>query len=81
MMATDLKPSAQRVLAYMINNGSITVREGQIHLRTTEVRSRVSELKKAGFPITEKWESYTTDEGDVVRYKRFYLEDGYAGIV
>ncbi len=81
MMATDLKPSAQRVLAYMINNGSITVREGQIHLRTTEVRSRVSELKKAGFPITEKWEIHKNEDGSTGRHKRFYLEDGYAGIV
>ena len=80
-MEKKLKPTAEKVLAYMINNGSITVREGQIHLRTTEVRSRVSELKKAGFPITEKWETYTTEDGGVVRYKRFYLEDGYAGIV
>ena len=81
MMPTDLKPSAQRVLAYMINNGSITVREGQIHLRTTEVRSRVSELKKAGFPITEKWESAKMEDGTIFRFKRYYLEDGYAGIV
>lgn len=80
-MGKKLKPTAQRVLAYMINNGSITVREGQIHLHTTEVRSRISEIEKAGFPITRKWESTKLEDGTSYRYIRYFLEDGYAGII
>jgi hypothetical protein len=79
-MQKKLKPTAEKVLAYMILHGSITVREGQLHLHTTEVRSRVSELKKAGFPITEKWESATMEDGTVYRYKRYSLNGGSGGI-
>lgn len=80
-MGKKLKPTAQRVLAYMINHGSITVREGQIHLHTTEVRSRISELKKVGYPITEKWESAMLEDGTMFRFKRYYLEDAYESLV
>ena len=81
MMPTDLKPSAQRVLAYMINNGSITGTDAIMRLHTTELRSRISELKKVGYPISYKWEPHKNEDGTCGRHKRYFLEDGYAGIV
>ena len=74
MMAKDLKPSAQGVLAYIINNGSITGQDAIQHLHTTELRSRISEIRRAGFPIVSEYETAKRADGEAVRYKRYRLE-------
>ena len=73
MMPTDLKPSAQRVLAYMINNGSITGHQAIDELGQTELRSRISELMRAGFPIKKEWESSSNKFGERVTFVRYSL--------
>lgn len=80
-MGKKLKPTAEKVLAYMINNGSITGTDALYRLHMTELRSRISELKKAGFPISDKWEPHKNEDGTSGKHKRYYLEDGYAGII
>jgi len=80
-MEKKLKPTAEKVLAYMINHGSITGTEAILRLHMTELRSRISELKNAGFPIEYKWEPHKNEDGTSGRHKRYFLEDGYAGIV
>ena len=72
-MAT-LKPSAQSVLAYMIDYGSITVRQAVDDLGTTELRSRISEIKRAGYAVSSDYEDGKNRFGDPVRYKRYRLE-------
>ena len=68
-----IKPGARNVLE-LLHSGGITVREAQEALGMTEVRSRISELVKAGVPIVKKWESGVNKFGDPVRYVRYYLE-------
>jgi len=74
MMATDLKPSAQRVLAYIINHGSITGQQAISELGTTELRSRISEITRAGFPIKREWQTYKNKFGETTRFVRYSLE-------
>lgn len=73
MMPTDLKPSAQRVLAYMISNGSITGQQAISDLGMTELRSRISEIMRAGFPIRKEWENAKNKFGETVSFVRYSL--------
>lgn len=73
MMATDLKPSAQRVLAYLINCGSITTKQAADELGMTELRSRISEITRAGFPIRKEWETAKNKFGETVSFVRYSL--------
>lgn len=73
MMPTDLKPSARRVLAYMMINGSITGHQAISDLGMTELRSRISELSRAGFPIRKEWENSRNKFGETVSFVRYSL--------
>jgi len=75
MMATDLKPSAQRVLAYLINHGSITTKQAADELGMTELRSRISEISRAGFPIKKEWQNSKNKFGETVSFVRYSLEE------
>ena len=82
MMPTDLKPSAQRVLQYMIDYGSITGHQAINDLGMTELRSRISEISRAGFPIRKEWETSKNKFGETVSFVRYSLiteeDDGTA---
>lgn len=73
MMPTDLKPSAQRVLQYMIDFGSITGHQAIADLGMTELRSRISEIMRAGFPIKKEWQNSTNKFGERISYVRYSL--------
>lgn len=68
-----LKPAALNVLGYMIIHGSITGQDAIRDLHMTELRSRVSELRRAGIPVVGVYETAKTDTG-TVRFKRYRLE-------
>lgn len=74
MMPTDLKPSAQRVLAYMTEHGSITGQQAIAELGMTELRSRISELSRAGFQIRKEWQNSKNKFGETVSFVRYSLE-------
>lgn len=74
MMATDLKPSAQRVLQYMMDFGSITGQQAINDLGMTELRSRISEITRAGFPIRKEWQNSKNKFGENVSFVRYSLE-------
>lgn len=82
MMPTDLKPSAKRVLQYMIDFGSITGHQAITDLGMTELRSRISEIMRAGFPIRKEWENAKNKFGETVSFVRYSLiteeDDGTA---
>lgn len=73
-MKGKLKPTAQKVLAYMMWNGSITGREAQEEIGTTELRSRISEIKRAGYNVKSCFIEGTNKYGEPVRYKKYWLE-------
>jgi len=80
MIPTDLKPSAQRVLQYMIDYGSITGQQAINDLGMTELRSRISEITRAGFPIRKEWQNTRNKFGERISFVRYSLEvdDGTA---
>ena len=78
MMATDLKPSAQRVLAFLMEHGSITTQQASRELGMTELRSRISEIVRAGFPIRKEWENSKNKFGEKVVFIRYSLAKGDA---
>ena len=73
MIPTDLKPSAQRVLDYMIDHGSITGRQAIAELGQTELRSRISELSRAGYNIRKEWQTSCNKFGEKVTHVRYSL--------
>ena len=75
MIPTDLKPSAQRVLQYMIDYGSITGQQAINDLGMTELRSRISEITRAGFPIRKEWQNTRNKFGERISFVRYSLED------
>lgn len=68
-----LKPSARRILAYLREHGSITGHDAVVFCATTDHRARISDLRKAGIPITSAWETSDNAFGERVRYKRYFL--------
>lgn len=74
MEEIKLKQSALNVLGYIINHGSITGQEAIRELHMTELRSRISELKRAGYPIADVWEQHKNTDGTKGRHKRYRLE-------
>ena len=73
-MEKKLKPCTAEVLGFIIYNGSITGQDAIRALHMTELRSRISELKKAGYPIVGQYETKKNEDGTMTRYKRYRLE-------
>ena len=57
-----------KVLQYILRNGSITSLECAIYLRIMDLQGVVRDLKKAGYNITDVWE-----KSDNATYKRYFL--------
>lgn len=67
-MSSNSKPTqAERVLAYIERFGSITQYEALQDLGVMRLASRISELKKNGYPI----------KGEIVAVKNRFEEDCY----
>ena len=73
MNEPTLKPSARRVLDYLLARGSITGHEALVFCGTMDLRARISDLRKAGVPIRDEWEESGNQFGELVRYKRYWL--------
>lgn len=65
----------QRVLNYMHNFGSITQLEAGEYLGILRLASRISELKKMGFPVKSKRVTVINRFGEKCRVARYYLEE------
>lgn len=72
---TKLKPTAQNALDYMMEHGSVTVGEMLTAFGTTELRSRISEIRRAGYQVRKVMETGKNRNGEPVCYARYYLED------
>lgn len=44
-----------RIIGYIEEYGSITVKEAQEHLGIGDPRKRISELREKGYPISDEW--------------------------
>lgn len=74
-MSENTKPKqVERVLAYMDKFGGITQAEALSELGVSRLPSRISELKKAGYPITSTWVVVQNRFGEKCRVKRYSME-------
>lgn len=75
---TNRKPKqTERVLAYIADFGSITHLEAERDLGVMRLASRISELKKQGYPITSYMEPVKNRYGEKCYIKRYSMrEDG-----
>lgn len=65
----------EKILHYLYGFGSITSWEAYRDLGITQFAARVKELKEEGYEFTSKWENRKNQEGEVVRFKRYYLRN------
>lgn len=73
-----LKPDAIRLLNYMRTHNGITGREAVVNCGVCDYRKRISEMRQAGIPITDEWESGPDRRGETRRYKRYRYDGGPA---
>ena len=66
----------ERVLAYMEENGSITQLSALNELGVFRLASRISDLRKHGYPITSNMEVVKNRFGENCRVKRYSLIGG-----
>ena len=64
---------AQRVLDYIDEFGSITQMDALQDLGVMRLASRISDLKKQGYPITSKMETVKNRYGENCYIKRYSL--------
>lgn len=62
-----------KILGYCAEHGSITIREAFEKLHINSPTKRISELKKAGHDIRTVIETRVKDDGETVRYKRYFI--------
>ena len=74
-MSENCKPNqCQRVLDYIAKHGGITSYQAQKHIGVARLASRITELRKQGYPIVTEWVSGTNKYGEKYRAKRYMLE-------
>lgn len=74
-MSEHKRPTqTQRVLDYMHDFGSITSLEAIVDLGVHRLASRVSELKKMGYPIVSEYVPVKNRYGEPCHVKRYWVE-------
>ena len=63
-----------RIIQYMKDHGSITCKECEQKVGTTELRRRICDIKDMGYQIGDVWEDGENREGNKTRYKRYFIE-------
>ena len=76
MHETKRASQAQRVLEYIVIFGSITQLEALTELGVMRLASRISDLKRQGYPIKGENVSVKNRYGETCRVKRYSLQDG-----
>ncbi len=66
----------ERVLDYINDFGSITQMDALNDLGVMRLASRISDLKKMGYPITSSIEPVKNRYGEVCRIKRYSMRSG-----
>ena len=73
-----MNPATQKgkILDYCAAHGSITIRDAFEKLKINSPTKRISELKRAGYDVWSVMETRTNANGDKVRFKRYFIEEG-----
>lgn len=69
----EKKTQTEKVLDYMLEFGSITAFEAMKDLACMRLASRISDLKKQGYPIVSKVEAVKNRYGENCYVKRYSL--------
>lgn len=78
-MSANHKPTQnQRILDYINEFGSITQLEALRDLGVMRLASRISDLRKRGYPITSTVEPVKNRWGESCYIKRYSLQEGDA---
>lgn len=64
----------ERIIKYMRENGSITCKECEQRIGTTELRRRICDIKDMGYEIGDFWEAGENREGNPTRFKRYFIQ-------
>lgn len=67
------KTQGEMIIEYIKRNGSITKMEAMRDLYITKCDTRISELRRAGYNITDRWEK--SERPNTKPYKRYFLEE------
>ena len=67
-----LRPQEQKVVAWIYENGSATVRDIFIYCNINSPRKVLSDLRAKDL-IEDVWVTRTNADGETVRFKRYYL--------
>ena len=73
-MARDKMTQCEMVLEYMQEHGGITQLDALREFGCMRLASRVSDLKKAGFPIVKETATSKNRYGENVSFARYRLE-------
>lgn len=65
----------ERILAYCIAHGSITVREATVELEINSPRKCITRIRRKGYKVVTVPEKRTRLDGRVVRYNRYFISD------
>ena len=63
------------IIKYIGDFGSITPMDAFMDLGCTKLATRVSELKREGYSIADKWERGRNRYGKATRWKRYRLKE------
>lgn len=75
-MSNQKPTQKQRVLEYIEEYGSITQLEASKELGVMRLASRISDLKRDGYPIISKTEAVKNRFEENCHIKRYYLQGG-----
>lgn len=65
----------QRVLAYIETHGGITQLEALTEIGVMRLASRISDLKRRGYPITSRMQAVKNRYGETCHVKRYSMEE------
>jgi hypothetical protein len=63
-----------KILAYCLENGSITVRDAVVKLGINSPTKRISEMRHGGYDVQAIEETRIKDNGEKVRYNRYFIK-------
>lgn len=63
----------EKIIQYIEENGSISPLEALREFGCMRLASRISDLRKAGFPITSEMETTKNKKGETIRFARYRL--------
>ena len=70
----DKATQKARIFAYCKEHGSITIRDAFVKLNINSPSKRISEMRNSGlYDVQSIEECREKDNGDTVRYKRYFI--------